>query len=86
MSKLRAPAGASPTWTCAWYGWIATFFVIEGSALARHRPQDTLSDHVWAWFGIPRHAPPSRNVRARRVLLLGFLAWLCSHFLSGDDV
>lgn len=86
MSKIRQPEGASPTWTRLWYAWIAGFFMIEGSALARHRPQDTLSDHVWAWFDIPRHSPPAESVRARRLVLLGFLAWLCSHFLSGDDV
>lgn len=75
-----------PRWTRAWYAWITAFFLIEGSALVRGRPQDTLSDHVWRWFGIPQHAAPAEGVRARRLLLLGFLAWLSGHFLSGDDV
>lgn len=88
MVKVRvlAPERASPVWTWLWYGWIAAFFVIEGTALARNRPQDTLSDHVWAWAGIPRHRAPSRSVRARRIGLLAFLAWLSTHFLTGDDV
>jgi len=60
--------------------------MIEGSALIRGRPQDTLSDHVWAWFGIPHHRPPQMRVRERRILLLSFLAWLVAHFLSGDEV
>lgn len=69
-----------------WLGWILAFFAIEGSALRRRRPQDTLSDHVWAWFDIPQHRAPSRGMRGRRLLLLGFLAWLCAHFLTGDEV
>lgn len=85
MRKLK-PAGADPRWTVAWFGWIAAFFLIEGSALARRRPQDTLSDHVWAWFDIPQHAPPARSARGRRLALLAFLAWLVGHFLSGDEI
>jgi hypothetical protein len=66
--------------------WIAEFFAIELSALWRHRPQDTLSDHVWAWFAIPRHLAPTRSIRERRLTLVCFLAWLVGHFLSGDDI
>jgi hypothetical protein len=84
--RLKHPPKTDPRWTALWLGWIAAFFVIEESALARHRPQDTLSDHVWAWFDIPRHSPPTRGVRGRRLFLLGFLAWLTAHFLTGDDV
>lgn len=84
--RLKEPPGASRTWTRLWLGWIAAFFVIEFAALARHRPQDTLSDRTWCWFGIPRHAAPSRSVRLRRISLLAFLAWLVGHFLTGDDI
>ncbi len=84
--KLKQPICASKTWTRLWLGWIAAFFVIEGTALARHRPQDTLSDHVWAWFDIPQHPAPAGNVRFRRIALVGFLAWLAGHFLTGDDI
>ena len=83
---LKHPAGADWRWTAMWLVWIAAFFGIELSALARHRPQDTLSDHVWAWFDIPRHPAPSRGTRGRRLLLLGFLAWLVGHLLTGDDI
>ena len=86
MNLKPPPPGASRTWTRLWLGWIAAFFLIEGTALARHRPQDTLSDHVWAWFDIPHHPAPPRQVRLRRIALLAFLAWLVSHFLTGDDV
>jgi hypothetical protein len=77
---------ADPRWTRAWLAWIAAFFVIEGSALARGRPVDTLSDHVWAWADIPRHLAPTREARMRRLALLAFVAWLSAHFLTGDDV
>lgn len=86
MNSVKQPQAASRVFTNLWVGWIAAFFVIELSALVRHRPQDTLSDHVWTWFDIPRHPAPTRAVRARRLFLLGFLAWLCAHFLTGDDV
>lgn len=83
---MPAPRLTDPRWTRAWLTWVAAFFVIEGSALARHRPQDTLSDHVWVWFDIPQHAAPTRETRARRLTLLAFVAWLTAHFLSGDDI
>ena len=83
---LKRPVGADRRWTLMWLAWIAAFFLIEGSALARHRPQDTLSDHCFRWFGIPQHAAPARSLRARRIALLWLLAWLATHLLSGDDV
>jgi hypothetical protein len=84
--KLKQPESASKTWTRLWLAWIAAFFLIEGSALARHRQQDTLSDHVWVWFDIPRHPVPQRSVRFRRIALLAFFAWLAGHFFTGDEV
>ena len=77
---------ADPRWSRAWVAWIAAFFVIEGSALARGRPVDTLSDHVWKAFDIPHHVAPTRETRMRRLALLAFVAWLSAHFLTGDDV
>ena len=90
ITKLPQPtpvlAPPDCRWTRAWYIWIASFFVIEGSALARRRPQDTLSDHVWRWFGIPQHNAPPMGLRTRRLVLIASLSWLVSHFLSGDNV
>ena len=83
---MSAHPVADPRWTRAWLAWIAAFFVIEGSALARHQPQNTLSDHVWAWANVPRHLAPTRETRMRRLALLAFVAWLSAHFLTGDDV
>lgn len=83
---MKNPKGASQLFTKLWLAWLAAFVAIEGTALARGRPEDTLSDHVWAWFDIPRHKAPNRSERVRRVLLLGFMTWLGAHFLTGDDV
>lgn len=86
LISIITPERADPRWTAMWLVWIAAFFGIELTALARKRPQDTLSDHVWAWFDIPRHPAPSRQIRLRRLALLGLLAWLVGHFLTGDDI
>lgn len=82
----HAPVGATPAWTYGWYAWLGAFALLEGSALARHKPEDTLSDHVWAWFDVPKHPAPNRSERIRRVTLLAFMAWLGAHFLTGDEV
>jgi hypothetical protein len=82
----HVPVAADPRWTRLWLAWIGLFFALELPPLFRGRPQDTLSDHVWAWFGIPHHPSPPGGIRARRLVLLTFLAWLCSHFLTGDEV
>lgn len=81
----KAPPGASPLWTGAWIGWIGVFFALELPPLLRGRPQDTLSDHVWSWAGIPRRSAPSGLLRVRRFALLAGLAWIGTHFLSGDE-
>lgn len=78
------PEGATPAWTRAWIAWLGAFVVIEGAALIRRKPQDTLSDHVWAWFDIPKNPAPNRAERGRRLILLAFMTWLGAHFLTGD--
>ena len=85
LSRLT-PRGGRNAYTAAWLGWLAAFFVIELPPIWHHHPQDTLSDHVWLWFGVPQHPTPPEALRARRIALLGFLAWLMAHFLSGDEV
>jgi hypothetical protein len=79
--------------TAAWVAWIAAFGVIEGIALYRKQPGDTLSEHVWKWFGTRRDVEyhgkgeqPSGLLRLRRFALLAFLAWLSIHFLTGGLV
>lgn len=79
-------------WSVAWLVWLAAFAVIEGMALFNSRPGDTLSEHVWAWFGTQRRKPgePERPrsgwTQLRRFVLLAFLAWLFAHFMTGGWV
>ena len=72
-------------WTIAWIGWFAYFAIVEGMALFNSRPGDTLSEHVWAWFGTAGgpDKQPTGWTRARRFALLAFMCWLSVHFLTG---
>lgn len=75
------------TWWAAWVVWFTWFAAVEGMALVNSRAGDTLSEHVWAWFGTKRGPAgmraPSGWTRARRFVLLAFMAWLSVHFLTG---
>ncbi len=78
-------------WTLGWYGFIAYFVLLEGAALYRSRPGDTLSEHVWMWAGTtrglgPTGRQPSGWTRLRRFLLLAGVAWVSVHFLTGGWV
>ncbi len=44
-------------YTIAWLVWLAYFGVVEGMALFNSKGGDTLSEHVWAWFGTQRRSP-----------------------------
>lgn len=72
-------------WDIAWLAWLAAFCGIEGVALFNKGKGDTLSEKVWRWFatGVGTTSKPSGGVRARRFALLGFMAWLTVHFLTG---
>jgi hypothetical protein len=73
-------------WTIGWFIWIGYFVVLEGWALFRSKPGDTLSEHVWVWFGTQKgdlDRPVTASVRIRRVVLGGFMLWLSIHFLTG---
>lgn len=76
-------------WTWGWLAWFGWFAVLEGVALLNSRSRDTLSEHVWLWFGTQRRKPgePERPrsgwTQLRRVILLAFMAWLSVHFLTG---
>lgn len=70
-------------WSWLWVGWLAAFCVIEGAALARKAPGDTLSEHVWAWFHTKRGTRADGTTRLRRLALLAFVTWLAVHFLTG---
>lgn len=76
-------------WTWLWLAWFGYFAAVEGVALFNSKPGDTLSEHIWLWFGTQRRKPgePERPrsgwTQLRRVVLLGFMAWLGAHFLTG---
>ena len=74
--------------TILWIAWLVIFAVLEGYALWSPKAGDTLSEHVWEWFGVARNGdadkrPVNGNIRTRRFVLLAFMAWLSLHFLSG---
>jgi len=75
-------------WTIGWIVWIVLFLVWEGVALFNSKPGDTLSEHVWIWFGTDREKYRTKTgwVQFRRFLLLAFVLWLAAHFLSGGWV
>lgn len=59
------------------------FCVVEGVALYRKAPGDTLSEHVWRVFRTDKMSKPTGSTRLRRFILLAFMAWLSVHFLTG---
>ncbi len=92
---LGAVAGLSfglGNYTAAWIVWLLYFGVVEVTAVLNSRDGDTLSEHVWLWFGTQRRKPgePARKVTGwvwlRRFALLAFVTWLALHFLTGGLV
>lgn len=63
-----------------WLLWIAAFIGLEGAALKRKAPGDTLSEYVWAFFSV---TGKGRAWQARRFALLAGVTWLAAHFLTG---
>lgn len=70
-------------WTWAWLIWGLGFIAIEGAALRNKTTGDTLSEHVWKLFHTARGQRADRTTQVRRVALLGFMAWLAVHFMTG---
>ena len=74
------------TWTWLWIGWIVYFLSVEAVALKRSTKGDTLSEHIWLWFGTRRGVKPSAFTQLRRFMLVAFMAWLSLHLLTGGWV
>lgn len=81
-------------WTWLWIGWLVYFAAVESVAIVRSvqakragRPDetDTLSEHVWLFFGTARGVRPDSLAYLRRFVLLAFLAWIVVHFLGGGQ-
>jgi hypothetical protein len=84
-------------WAWAWIGFGVYFAAVEGAALAQSYrarragaadPRDTLSEHLWFWFGVNRAGTGIERgsnwwARVRRVILGGALLWLAVHLLTG---
>ena len=78
-------------WLFLWLVWLLFFAVVEGMALFNSKPGDTLSEHVWAWFGTEwkkGQSPRKRSgwTQLRRFALLAFMVWLTVHFITGGWV
>ena len=65
-------------YSAAWALWLAAFLVVEGVAVFNRKAGDTLSEHVWLWFGV-KAAPKSWLVWPLRL----FLGWLAVHLGTG---
>lgn len=71
--------------TAGWVAWIAAFIVLEGAALARRRKgreDETLSAHIWRWFGTRGPRDSARTWAGRAILLAGGV-WLTGHLAFG---
>lgn len=68
--------------TALWIGWIVGFFAIEGVALKRKAPGDTLSEHFRHWFHV-------RKTWGRWAWLATsglFFAWFVPHILGAPGL
>jgi hypothetical protein len=68
--------------TILWIGWGVLFLVIEGIALKRTAPGDTLSETIWRWAGV-RGYKVNKLIHVRRIILALFMVELTIHFSSG---
>lgn len=73
--------GLGSKMTLLWIGWLLYFVIVEAVALRNSRRGDTLSEHVWMWFGVRKEQ--TGWSRFRRVVLIGFMVWLSLHFITG---
>ena len=58
-------------YTWAWGAWLAAFAIIEGLAVKNRKKGDTLSAHVWKWFGVRGEKSPPRRVLLGLLMALG---------------
>lgn len=75
--------------TWLWVGWLVYFGVVEALAIARSyngQKGDTLSEHVWLWFGTSKDTHANTWAYVRRFVLIAFIAWLSVHFIGGGQL
>ena len=61
-----------------WLLWLGFFAAIEGDALVRKDYASTLTAHIRKWAAM--EGKPA-GWRARRAMLVAFLAWLVAHLV-----
>ena len=66
--------------TILWGFWFLFFISVEGAAVIRKKPGETLTSHIRAWFALK--GKPAGWL-FRRMVWFGFLGWLSSHFGGG---
>lgn len=65
-------------WQIYWLLWLVGGFAVPETYALLTRPQNTLSDTVWGWFGVVTGEPMSRW-SIQHYILLAFLLWLLGH-------
>lgn len=68
--------------TVGWLLWGVYFLILEAVAIFRKTTGDTLSEHIWMWFGV-RDDKPGLWGWIRRIALTLFMIWLTVHFIFG---
>ncbi|SCF42657.1 hypothetical protein GA0070618_6696 [Micromonospora echinospora] len=63
LGTVGGVALALDAWWLTWVAWFVYFAAVEGAALFNSRTGDTLSEHVWLWFGTQRRKAASPHAR-----------------------
>lgn len=61
-----------------WLGWIGLGFLVPETYALFTRPENTLSETVWTWFGVMKNQSVSQW-SIQHYLLLVFVVWLAGH-------
>lgn len=73
-----------PLWAIIWAGWLAivavTFAVLEGVALVRREPGDTLSENTRQWLGTDR-TWKTWGALGFVATLVGSVVWFIPHIV-----
>ena len=81
--RVRTAEVVRDPFTWAWAAWVLAFCVIEARAIRDRRPGGTLSELLWELCSVQEK---HKGWRWRRIALLGALAWLAAHLISGGWV
>jgi hypothetical protein len=65
-------------WQYYWLAWLVVGFLVPETWALFTKPQNTLSETVWGWFGVMRNQPISQW-SIQHYILLAFVVWLAAH-------